>query len=113
MVLAASGRHGGVRGHVADQHGGGVTSHPHRALTSSLRSLLTFIAEGGDRGRMQLQICANGASERTKLQRLFDAGWVERCDFKLPRETLHGVRATPAGLAVLLPTASQRTTRDD
>ena len=66
-----------------------------------LRSLLAFIAEAGERGRMEVHVCANGAAERDRLQRLYDLGWVERCDFRLPRTTIFGVRATAAGRDVL------------
>lgn len=78
-----------------------MVNHPRRALTPALRALLNTIADAGETGVMEVHICANGADDRDGLQRLYNRGWVERCDFKLPRTTIFGVRATEAGREVL------------
>jgi hypothetical protein len=46
-------------------------------LTPALRRWLDFIAEGGQDGRMVLQITALGARANSQLQALRNAGYVE------------------------------------
>jgi hypothetical protein len=49
-------------------------------LTPRLKRWLEFIAGGGERGRMVLQITASGGRAGSQLQVLRNAGWVEYCD---------------------------------
>lgn len=72
-------------------------------LTPALREMLERIKGGTDRdgSQMLLTITAAGAREKTKLQRLRNAGWVAWCDHMLPRGPVDGVRITDAGRAKL------------
>jgi hypothetical protein len=68
-------------------------------LTPATRRILQFIADGGDRGRMELQVLASGGSAGRRYQDLRRAGYIENA--LAPIEQPDRVRATAAGLAAL------------
>jgi hypothetical protein len=70
-------------------------------LTPALRAMLERIGRAEPTGLMVLVITAAGGSEKTKLQRLRNAGWVKWCDYDLPRGPVDGVKITDAGLRKL------------
>jgi hypothetical protein len=87
-------------------------------LTPALRRWLAFIADGGERGRMELQITASGGRAGSQLQALRRAGYVEY----VPEPFVtHGrfepdrVRVTDAGRKALTAAAKEPITyrRDD
>lgn len=73
-------------------------------LTPTTRKILQFIADGGDRGRMEIQVISTGGSWPRRYQDLRNAGYVESL-IEPFRE--HGrldpdrVRATETGRAAL------------
>lgn len=77
-----------------------MVNHPNRKLTPKLREMLEWIGSV-ERGVMLAQITTNGATEKNKLQRLRNEGWVEYCDIQLSRTVVDGVKITPAGRAAL------------
>jgi hypothetical protein len=79
-------------------------------LTPALKRWLAFIADGGERGRMELQITASGGRAGSQLQALRQAGYVEyvpapfvtRGRFEPDR-----VRVTEAGRKALVAAAAK------
>jgi hypothetical protein len=70
-------------------------------LTPATRRILRFIADGGERGRMLLQVVASGGSAARRYRDLKNAGLVE--DVLGLVDQPDRVRATAAGLAALAP----------
>jgi hypothetical protein len=54
-----------------------ATNNPSAALTPALIRILQFIADGGERGRMELQVVASGGRAITQLSALRRAGYIE------------------------------------
>ena len=71
-------------------------------LTPALRRIMEFI-DGGDHGRMELQIVASGGKSASQLSMLILAGYVERFDGPKPIKGYAPgrVRLTDAGKAAL------------
>ena len=79
-------------------------------LTPTLRRWLAFVAEGGEQGRMVLQITASGGRASSQLQALRNAGYVEHYD---PVEGgPDRIRITTAGSSALTGQASLSYRRD-
>jgi hypothetical protein len=68
-------------------------------LTPTTRKILQFIADGGERGRMELQVLAAGGSWPRRFQDLLNAGYVE--DAHGPINEPDRTRITAAGKAAL------------
>jgi len=69
-------------------------------LTPTQKKILQFVADGGERGRMLVQIVASGGSWPRQYQALRHAGCVE--DAHAPVSEPDRVRITAAGRAALL-----------
>lgn len=80
-------------------------------LTPALRRWLAFVAEGGEQGRMVLQITASGGRASSQLQALRNAGYLEYYD--APEGGPDRIRITTAGRGALTGQASLRYRRDD
>lgn len=68
-------------------------------LTPTTRKILQFIADGGEQGRMELQVISTGGSWPRRYQELRNAGYVENA--MAPLEQPDRVRVTAAGKAAL------------
>jgi hypothetical protein len=68
-------------------------------LTPTARKILRFIADGGERGRMLVQVLSVGGSWPRRYQDLRNAGYVE--DAMAPINEPDRVRVTEAGKAAL------------
>jgi hypothetical protein len=79
-------------------------------LTPAVRRWLDFIADGGERGRMVLQITASGGRASSQLQSLRNAGYVEYWDDPDNPNGPDRVRVTEAGKKALAVSAKGRGT---
>jgi hypothetical protein len=68
-------------------------------LTPTTRKILQFIADGGEQGRMELQVISCGGSWPRRYQDLRNAGYVE--DAMAPIDQPDRVRITELGRAAL------------
>jgi hypothetical protein len=68
-------------------------------LTPTKRKILQFIADGGDRGRMLLQVVASGGAWPRALHELRNAGCVEYAP--TPADQPDRVRTTEMGRGML------------
>lgn len=68
-------------------------------LTPAQREMLEFIARGGERGRMLVQVVASGSRSAAVLDRLRHAGLIEYHD--PVGAAVDFVRATAAGRALV------------
>jgi hypothetical protein len=68
-------------------------------FTPTKRKILQFVADGGERGRMLLQVISIGGSWPRRYQDLRNAGYVE--DVLGPISEPDRVRVTAAGRAAL------------
>jgi hypothetical protein len=80
-------------------------------LTPALRRWLAFVGEGGEQGRMVLQITASGGRASSELQALRNAGYLEYYD--APEGGPDRIRITAAGRSALSDQVSLRYRRDD
>lgn len=75
-------------------------------LTPTTRKILQFIADGGERGRMELQVITVGGSWSRRYQDLRNAGYVENA--MAPIDQPDRVRVTDTGRATLAEAMSGR-----
>jgi hypothetical protein len=68
-------------------------------LTPTTRKILQFIADGGERGRMELQVITVGGSWARRYHDLRNAGYVENA--MAPIDQPDRVRVTDTGRAAL------------
>jgi len=68
-------------------------------LTPTTRKILQFIADGGDRGRMELQVISVGGRWPRRYQDLRNAGYLENA--MAPIDQPDRARVTEAGRAAL------------
>jgi hypothetical protein len=68
-------------------------------LTPTTRKILQFIADGGEQGRMELQVISSGGSWPRRYQDLRNAGYIENA--MAPIDQPDRVRITNAGRIAL------------
>jgi LmbE family N-acetylglucosaminyl deacetylase len=92
-----------------------TATKPDTALTPALTRILQFVADGGERGRMELQVVASGGRAVSQLSALRRAGYIE---YVAAPFVTHGhfepdhIRITDAGKKALAAAASLSYRRD-